>query len=728
MLGVEWRRVFPRSVMLLCLLALGVQAVLLIVLATTGEEGVPHRAPVAVVTAPVVAQALADQANAMEDEPFAAEVASDSEEARDGLRQGAVVAVLEVDLRGTRDRLVLNDANGDRLNDAVRQRIEAVETSYQRTVEVHRIDTSAGEPGLPRWLTLVANVVGFLFVVLVSVWRGPVARTFGRALVRHLGLAATSVVTAAVLTWTPVGPDDPSVQAWAIIALSMMVAGSVTLALEAVAGLAGLAVAVTLFVLQAAPLLLRTDAHLLPWPWPDVLPFTPLGAMDEAVAGAVSFDDSGALGRPVLVLMGWLLIAWLTSLASRRVQATAAPAARSRRTQVAWRIRVAAVVLPATALMVTATLVLPHDAVPGPEELPSRASETECVHTGPVRGIADLNRIAKRLRGGDEFQGGDVGASVQLQDGRTLMVFGDTLRSPGYDGQRFVRNSMLVMEQDCLQMVSPADHGALIPDRVGKTSGAGAGTPVGYWPMSIGREARPGYDLVAVTAQRVRSSGEGQGAFDFENLGPAIAVFVVPRGGTPQLVALRDIGEDDADPNRPTWGAAAAVSDGWAYLYGTSNPQQDLVFGYSLSVARVRPDEILDESKWRFWDGQGWARDAGRAAELIPAQGGTSQTLSVFEQDGTWYALSKRDEFLGSDLTVWTAPGPQGPFTAHGALAELPSDTVRGELRYMPLAHPGLLPEPGTMVVSYSRNRTDVDQIIKNPLAYRPRFLRVELP
>ena len=50
-------------------------------------------------------------------------------------------------------------------------------------------------------------------------------------------------------------------------------------------------------------------------------------------------------------------------------------------------------VLPATALMVTATLVLPHDAVPGPEELPSRASETECVHTGPVRGIADLASV-----------------------------------------------------------------------------------------------------------------------------------------------------------------------------------------------------------------------------------------------------------------------------------------------------------------------------------------------
>ena len=73
-----------------------------------------------------------------------------------------------------------------------------------------------------------------------------------------------------------------------------------------------------------------------------------------------------------------------------------------------------------------------------------------------------------------------------------------------------------------------ADDGALIPDR-----DDASGTPVGYWPMSLGTVHRPGYDLVAVATQRVRSSGEGP--FDFENLGPSVAVFVVPRGGTPQL-------------------------------------------------------------------------------------------------------------------------------------------------------------------------------------------------
>jgi hypothetical protein len=77
---------------------------------------------------------------------------------------------------------------------------------------------------------------------------------------------------------------------------------------------------------------------------------------------------------------------------------------------------------------------------------------------------------------------------------------------------------------------------------------------------------------------------------------------------------------------------------------------------------------------------------------------------------------------------VWTAPTPAGPFTAGPAVAPLPSDAVTGTVRYMPLAHPWLLPHRGTMVVSYSQNRLDPDEVVDDPLLYRPRFLRVRLP
>lgn len=385
-----------------------------------------------------------------------------------------------------------------------------------------------------------------------------------------------------------------------------------------------------------------------------------------------------------------------------------------------WRARVLGIAAPAAvALLVATTLAADRSAVSTPPES-AGASETRCLPTGGLDSVAELDAFAREVRGNPEFQGGDVGASAELQDGRQLFVFGDTLRGADFDGQKFVRNSMLVFTKACAAAVLPADHGALIPDRP---------DGVGYWPMSVSVVEHPGYDLVGVATQRVRNNdASAADVFSFDILGPSVAIFRVPLGGTPQLVDVLDLGPDVVDPERPIWGAAAAVSGDWVYLYGTARPDAPGIFGFSLQVARVHLDEVLDQQRWRYWDGERWVAAAAEADVLIPAQGGVSQTLSVFEQEGRWYALSKRDEVLGTALTVWTAPGPTGPFIASPSLAEIPSDAATGTLRYMPLAHPDLLPEAGTVVVSYSQNNSDPSVVQDDPRRYRPRFLRVQLP
>ena len=376
------------------------------------------------------------------------------------------------------------------------------------------------------------------------------------------------------------------------------------------------------------------------------------------------------------------------------------------------------VVVPVSLLTFTAVAAVPARST-SHAPVPIEATETECLEHEPIESVDDLNDLVDSLRSDDQFMGADVGASVTLSDGRRLWVFGDTLRSATYNGQRFVRNSMLVFDEDCASVVLPASHGALIPDR---------SDGVGYWPMSIAMVPREGYDLVGVSANRVRSDGVPGDAFAFTNLGPAMAVFVVAGGRSPQLLTVMDIGKDSPDTSRPAWGAASVVTDDWVYLYGTAHPGTDLVFGFSLHVARMHPDDLLDVTTWRYWDGSAWVKDPKRSVALIPADQGVSQTLSVFEQDGRWYAVSKRDEYLGSELVIWSSPGPTGPFVAGPPVASIPSDVAKGRLRYMPLAHPDLLPEAGTVVVSYSRNNSDVTKIEANPFLYRPRFLRVDLP
>ncbi|QMW66473.1 DUF4185 domain-containing protein [Mumia sp. ZJ1417] len=397
-----------------------------------------------------------------------------------------------------------------------------------------------------------------------------------------------------------------------------------------------------------------------------------------------------------------------------------------RRARRRWIPAVAAVVLACLAivavLLVRGPLADADDDKAGDASLatkePMASYASPCVSIPRLRSITDLQSIVDTTRGGAALQGADVGADLTLQDGRRIWVMGDTLRAADFDGQRFVRNSMLLISDGCAQTVLPEDNGALIPDRA---------DGVGYWPMSIGRVHRNGVDVVGVGVQRVRGTG-GASSTDFENLGPAIAVFHVEPGGVPQLVEVKDIGRDDPSRKRPTWGAAVAIKGEWVYLYGTANPEVDGVFGYSLRVARVHIDHLRDHSRWRYWDGTEWSKNAAEAVELIPAQGGVSQTLSVFEQDGSWYAVSKQDEFLGQDLVIWKAPAPSGPFTRASTVARIPSNAVTGQLRYMPLAHPAILPVPGTVIVSYSRNNTDLGKVEANPFLYRPAFIRVRLP
>ena len=93
-----------------------------------------------------------------------------------------------------------------------------------------------------------------------------------------------------------------------------------------------------------------------------------------------------------------------------------------------------------------------------------------------------------------------------------------------------------------------------------------------------------------------------------------------------------------------------------------------------------------------------------------------------------WYAFSKLGGDLGDQLVFWTSPGPTGPFTATAPVATISSDPDTGEVTYMPLAHPDVLPVAGTMVVSYSRNNLDFAKVQADPTLYRPTLLRVPLP
>ena len=57
---------------------------------------------------------------------------------------------------------------------------------------------------------------------------------------------------------------------------------------------------------------------------------------------------------------------------------------------------------------------------------------------------------------------------------------------------------------------------------------------------------------------------------------------------------------------------STAIDGDWIYLYGTANHGDTL--GFSVAVARVHIDHLLDPAAMQYWDGYEWSESAGSAA------------------------------------------------------------------------------------------------------------------
>lgn len=343
---------------------------------------------------------------------------------------------------------------------------------------------------------------------------------------------------------------------------------------------------------------------------------------------------------------------------------------------------------------------------------------TDCIAYPGVETVDELDELASTSLEHPGFLGGDGAMSARLGDGRHLAVFGDTLRADSYPGGSFARNSLLIFNSDTVCVVTGPQGGAVVSDR---------GDGVGYWPMSLVVRTVGGMDEVVMMMQRVAMTASDD--LGFVVLGTSAVRLLVPHGGVPLWVSTVDLGADDPARTRVTWGAAMwRASDEWIYVYGTNNPQRQGVFGWALRVARTTWRDLDNMQRWQYWDGENWVSESTDARVLIKAPGGVAQVLSVFDRDGRWFAVSTKDGDLGDEVVVWDAPAPIGPFTSNPASMQLPPDRLDGMFTYLAVAHPDLFAQAGSVVVSYSRGSSDWEKLAAQPLRYRPRFARIDLP
>lgn len=405
-------------------------------------------------------------------------------------------------------------------------------------------------------------------------------------------------------------------------------------------------------------------------------------------------------------------------------------------------LRRSAVLLPAVSLLLTGCIKLQ---APAPEPGPPRAGDPALVSTPPppdaasarlepscpapdpsdTVSAAELNRAFDRIDF-PTWQSADLGATAVLSDGRVFWAWGDTGRERTYE-PRLVDNSIFVTSGTCISQVVTDEELEFFPRSPQELT---------QWPMSVVRleptaaDGEGVRDKLVVYLSRIQ---RGDRQWDFLFRGTSVAVVLVGADGVPRLDRTVELTADSAEYDQINWGAAAAPDGEWMYLYGTRYTNEAYITGRELYVSRLPLGDPTDADAREFWDGSRWQRDETKAAPVIPAVDGTSQTLSVDKIGDRWVVISKKGGDLADYITKWTADAPTGPFGgtavdviySPGGHDDDP-DTV-DRLTYTPLSHPDIRTASGSLLVSVSRNTTDIEELYDRPQSARVFFYEVPL-
>lgn len=163
--------------------------------------------------------------------------------------------------------------------------------------------------------------------------------------------------------------------------------------------------------------------------------------------------------------------------------------------------------------------------------------------------------------------------------------------------------------------------------------------------------------------------------------------------------------------------AGAPHPDGFMYVYGVRGPAKELL------VARVKPADFENFSRWEYWDGAAWQPDIQNA---VATTNHVSNELSVMPLADGRYLLVFQINGIEPRIGVRVGLSPVGPFGPVVPIYECPEPlAVKSLYAYNAKAHPHLS-KPGELLISYHVNSFDfLNDLGKHPDMFSPRFIRL---
>jgi hypothetical protein len=264
-----------------------------------------------------------------------------------------------------------------------------------------------------------------------------------------------------------------------------------------------------------------------------------------------------------------------------------------------------------------------------------------------------------------EWASADGAIPIDLPDGRTVWMFGDTyVGKVGGDGvidsnDRIVRNSFVVQSGACFAPLmggAPFARSELIPN---------PSPNEWYWPAS---GVVDGGVLRVFMWHMLSTPGSGLG---FATIDMQMATFALPSLSLQSITGL-PFPTDSTHPYGATAMAGPGPAGSDVYLYGSNSG--------NVYAARAPLGQLTVAGAWQFWDGTTWQANSGSSqpmawtgvsvpSYLTHAGSGPLAQPWVLPYGTGFLATAKSADVFSPDISVFTAPTPAGPWTLFDQVA-----------------------------------------------------------
>ncbi|MGW2184875.1 DUF3533 domain-containing protein [Streptomyces sp. NPDC001719] len=275
----------------------------------------PKDIALGVAAPPQLSGELVRKLGALPGSPLDASAVRDEAEARRRIHDRELEAALVVDPRGTTDTLLVAGGSGASLAQATEAVVTRAEAAQRRSLKVTDIaPAGAGDSrGLSSFYLVVGWCVGgYLCAAILAISAGARPANPRRAGFRLAALALYSAVAGllgAVIAGPVLGALPGSVPGlWGLGALVVFAVGATTLALQGLAGIIGIGLAIAIVVVLGNPSAGGAYPYpLLPPFWRAIGPALPPGAGTWS-ARSIAYFRGNALTGPLLVLSAWAAV------------------------------------------------------------------------------------------------------------------------------------------------------------------------------------------------------------------------------------------------------------------------------------------------------------------------------------------------------------------------------------------------------------------------------------